>query len=179
MRVECPHCHAVFDVPAAILAKARVLRCANCGERWNPPAAPAEAAVEETRERAGDIREAEGAAPESPVFGKEAPEAAAAEVPRAESPPSGPPSGPPPSAGRADPAAVLASVRASARASAAAVPVPKPERPGGRSGWIAAWILSLAVVGGGAAAAWHWKGSQIARLWSGGQPPPAAHVAAR
>ncbi|MBS1089116.1 zinc-ribbon domain-containing protein [Gluconobacter wancherniae] len=36
MRLECPHCHAVFEVPEVLLGKAKKLRCANCGETWEP-----------------------------------------------------------------------------------------------------------------------------------------------
>ncbi|QDH16391.1 zinc-ribbon domain-containing protein [Swingsia samuiensis] len=37
MRLECPHCHAVFEVPQNVIEQAHRLRCANCKESWSLP----------------------------------------------------------------------------------------------------------------------------------------------
>lgn len=34
MRLVCPHCAAAYDVPPALLAGRRAIRCARCGEEW-------------------------------------------------------------------------------------------------------------------------------------------------
>lgn len=38
MRITCPNCAAVYDVPAERLAGGRTVRCARCGSGWMPPA---------------------------------------------------------------------------------------------------------------------------------------------
>ena len=38
MRITCPNCAAVYDVPAERLAGGRTVRCARCGSGWVPPA---------------------------------------------------------------------------------------------------------------------------------------------
>ena len=37
MRITCPNCAAVYDVPAERLAGGRTVRCARCGSGWVPP----------------------------------------------------------------------------------------------------------------------------------------------
>jgi predicted Zn finger-like uncharacterized protein len=46
MRLVCPHCAAAYDVPPALLAGRRAIRCARCGEEWVEPGAPSPAAEE-------------------------------------------------------------------------------------------------------------------------------------
>lgn len=53
MRIICPACAAVYEVPAALLGDAqRALRCARCGKEWVPhaEAAPAAGAAPPTPE---------------------------------------------------------------------------------------------------------------------------------
>ncbi|MFT8353185.1 MAG: hypothetical protein ABF617_01140 [Gluconobacter japonicus] len=38
---------------------------------------------------------------------------------------------------------------------------------GSTGGWLAAWGVSLAMVGGGAVAAWHWRAGELVHLWPG------------
>ncbi len=40
MRTVCPSCQAAYDVPAAVLASGRTLRCARCGADFTPEAPP-------------------------------------------------------------------------------------------------------------------------------------------
>lgn len=44
MRIACPNCAAVYDVPDQALVRPRVLRCARCGHEWDSPPLPPEAA---------------------------------------------------------------------------------------------------------------------------------------
>jgi predicted Zn finger-like uncharacterized protein len=45
MRITCPACHATYDVPAAMLARAPArVRCARCAEEWAPEELQAAAA---------------------------------------------------------------------------------------------------------------------------------------
>ncbi len=41
MRIVCPACTAIYDVPEARLAPGRAVRCARCGTDWLPLAAEA------------------------------------------------------------------------------------------------------------------------------------------
>ncbi len=47
MRTVCPSCQAAYDVPEAVLASGRTLRCVRCGGDFTPesPAAPATSVV--------------------------------------------------------------------------------------------------------------------------------------
>jgi len=50
MRIVCPSCAAVFDVPKMRLTPGQEVRCARCGTDWTPledPSPPADAAVAE------------------------------------------------------------------------------------------------------------------------------------
>ncbi len=38
MKIVCPACDAAYDVPAAVLAAPRKMRCARCGHDWVPSA---------------------------------------------------------------------------------------------------------------------------------------------
>ncbi len=49
MRIICPACAAVYEVPAALLGDTpRALRCARCGNEWVPHAEPAAQAQPDT-----------------------------------------------------------------------------------------------------------------------------------
>ena len=36
MRIDCPSCHASYDVPDRLLRSGRTVRCARCGAEWSP-----------------------------------------------------------------------------------------------------------------------------------------------
>ncbi|WP_159995782.1 zinc-ribbon domain-containing protein [Roseomonas sp. 18066] len=40
MRIECPDCAAAYDVPEALVAPGREVRCVRCAHGWVPRAAP-------------------------------------------------------------------------------------------------------------------------------------------
>lgn len=61
MRITCPNCAAVYDVPAERLAGGRTVRCARCGSGWVPPAG--ESGLEPPP---APVAEPEVAAPELP-----------------------------------------------------------------------------------------------------------------
>lgn len=42
MRLVCPHCDAAYDVPPALLAGRRAVRCARCGREWTEQTEPAD-----------------------------------------------------------------------------------------------------------------------------------------
>jgi predicted Zn finger-like uncharacterized protein len=47
MRIHCPACNAAYDVPEALLAAGKPVRCAKCGAIWTPEfALPPEPAPE-------------------------------------------------------------------------------------------------------------------------------------
>lgn len=153
MRIECPHCHAVFEVPEALAKGVKRLRCANCGDSWEL-GAPAASKPEEGPE--GSV-----AAPE--VF--EVPEEEAAAAPAvAESPASG-------TEGAFRATGAMAS-RSNARRSAvlhsrsagevqAPADTAGPSMIGSTGAWIAAWGASLVLTGGGVAALWYCKGAGV------------------
>ncbi|KXV64550.1 zinc-ribbon domain-containing protein [Gluconobacter oxydans] len=151
MRIECPHCHAVFEVPEALAKGVKRLRCANCGDSWEL-GAPAASKPEEAPQGAV-------AAPE--VF--EVPEEEAAPV-VAESPVSG-------TEGTFRATGAMAS-RSNARRSAvlhsrsagevqAPADTAGPSMIGSTGAWIAAWGASLVLAGGGVAALWYCKGAGV------------------
>ncbi len=61
MRIVCPNCQATYEVPDALLAGGKAVRCARCGAEWAPlaaaaaptpePAEPLPAATPEDHER--------------------------------------------------------------------------------------------------------------------------------
>ena len=42
MRLSCPACEALYDVPDSLIGEGRLLRCARCEQEWlvTPPAPP-------------------------------------------------------------------------------------------------------------------------------------------
>ncbi|AHK70210.1 hypothetical protein AD931_09350 [Gluconobacter oxydans] len=151
MRIECPHCHAVFEVPEALAKGVKRLRCANCGDSWEL-GAPAASKPEEA---------SEGAVATPEVF--EVPEEEAAPV-VAESPVSG-------TEGAFRATGAMAS-RSNARRSAvlhsrsagevqAPADTAGPSMIGSTGAWIAAWGASLVLAGGGVAALWYCKGAGV------------------
>jgi predicted Zn finger-like uncharacterized protein len=73
MRITCPNCAAVYDVPAERLAGGRTVRCARCGSGWVPPVG----------ESALEPQPVPAATPE--VAKRELPEAAIPSLPEPES----------------------------------------------------------------------------------------------
>jgi predicted Zn finger-like uncharacterized protein len=69
MRIACPHCHATYDVPDALLAGGgKQVRCARCGKEWSPAAGDTRASsVEATAPSAARVARARPAAPPPPV----------------------------------------------------------------------------------------------------------------
>ena len=43
MRIDCPSCAAIYDVPDAKLAGRKTVRCVRCGHQWVPGPVPAPA----------------------------------------------------------------------------------------------------------------------------------------
>jgi predicted Zn finger-like uncharacterized protein len=39
MRIACSSCSATYDVPDSLVTPGRIVRCARCGNEWNPVAA--------------------------------------------------------------------------------------------------------------------------------------------
>ncbi len=70
MRIHCPACAAAYDVPEALLAAGKPVRCAKCSEIWTPAlevAAPPPPAAEEPFEPAPpDLPPAAPPPPEPP-----------------------------------------------------------------------------------------------------------------
>ncbi|ANQ42697.1 hypothetical protein BAR24_15340 [Gluconobacter oxydans] len=151
MRLECPHCHAVFEVPQALLDHARRLRCANCGESWDA--------------------EASAAMPDEEGHGVEDAVASLAEPDEGTEPGAGPLKQQ--SAGVCSLAAREIERRQSVLHSRAPVgPVAASAAPvrhmiGSTGSWLAAWGVSLVMVGCGAVAVWHWKAGEVSHLWPG------------
>ncbi|EHH67649.1 zinc-ribbon domain-containing protein [Gluconobacter morbifer] len=158
MRIECPHCHAVFEVPEAMVERATRLRCANCGDSWTLESVPRSAGEE---------------AAENPVFA--APEVQPEEAvgngpssPEMEQPVEGSPS-------PVSQATKTMSLRDTGRRhgllhshSAEKGAVSSGSGPlGTLTAWMAAWGVSLALVGGGSLAFWHWKGPVLVQLFAG------------
>ncbi|WP_215750759.1 MULTISPECIES: zinc-ribbon domain-containing protein [unclassified Gluconobacter] len=144
MRVECPHCHAVFEVPDSLLEQARRLRCANCGDSW-----PLQEAHEP--ELADDLSslKTETEEPSGPEASQSCPVGL--------------------STSEARDAAKHAFVLHSRTVTHG---LGKPETVGTKmigslGAWSAAWGLSLVVIGGGVAALWHWKAGELVTLWPG------------
>jgi predicted Zn finger-like uncharacterized protein len=145
MRLACPSCQAKYEVPDALLSEGgRRLRCARCATDWfvGAPAA------------SGDVTASGVASSPQP--------AGAAEPARGEaSVPLGPP--------------VPISLRAEPRPSAASRPETRPPAPVVRGGAgagvvVLAWVLSLAVLGGAAAACYRWR-AEVMATW-----PPSQRV---
>lgn len=42
MRITCPSCHAIYEVPDALLGDAHKVRCARCAFEWTPQSAAAQ-----------------------------------------------------------------------------------------------------------------------------------------
>lgn len=61
MRIECPHCHAVFEVPEAMAKGVKRLRCANCGDSWEmtAPVVTAQESVPEATPAVFEVPEEE------------------------------------------------------------------------------------------------------------------------
>jgi predicted Zn finger-like uncharacterized protein len=160
MRLACPNCQATYDIPDALLgAGGRRLRCARCAADWvaDPAAAldaPAASVVPP---------------PVSPVaVGSLAERAMDAAAPAPGPSPAKPdpatvkndpiPSIPGPSIPGATRASLVAGSRGEARPIAARPPVRRP----GVAVVAFAWVLSFAILGGAAAAAYVWRADVMA-----------------
>lgn len=156
MRVECPHCHAVFEVPQTLLGNARRLRCANCGESWDLEIPQAEHIVEE----------------EAPLFSEMLSDEQSEKVPD-----NGSGSLKRQSVGVESLAAReidrRQSVLHSRTINAASAPslASAQNMIGSTTAWLAAWGISLMTVGTGAFAVLHWKAGEVCRLL-----PAVGHV---
>lgn len=141
MKITCPNCTASYEVPEAVLAAKRAVRCARCGNNWVPeaegevPAAP----------DAGRLAEMQPA----PVAPDVAPAAAAASAvldaaPEADLPAAKPPAptetnttAQSPVSPQPEPASVAVDRRVTPDADTAA---PRTKAP------VAAWIASVALL---------------------------------
>lgn len=151
MRIECPHCHAVFEVPEALAKGVKRLRCSNCGDSWELMA-PAVTKPEETQERPAVARDVFDVLKEE------------SEIPAviAESPTSG-------AEGTFRVTDVMAGRNSARRStvlhsrSAGEVRMPAdaagPLLIGSKGAWVAAWGASLVLAGSGVAALWYCKGA--------------------
>ncbi|GGG33350.1 hypothetical protein GCM10010964_21530 [Caldovatus sediminis] len=169
MRLTCPTCAAVYEVPDRLLADGarRPVRCTRCGAVW----APAAAEPGEPQAMAGEAP-ARPASPETGAPpGRAAPAAPRGEMPAFQTVPPAPPWS---AAGAAE---------AAPRPLRAPPPRPPqwiaeerrsfagpPARDGGRFALVAAWLASLALVAGGIAALWLWR-AEVVALW-----PPAGRL---
>jgi predicted Zn finger-like uncharacterized protein len=150
MRIACPGCNAMYDVPDAMLAGGtRTVRCARCSSEWKPQPVATEAPLP-TEAADADIS-----------FDAPAPHDDAS---TADSDAGGPVD---PNTGMR-----VRAMRAPARppASLPAAAAPKAPRRGAMAIAIAAWAASLLVlaVAGGAAVSWR---SQVIAAW-----PPSERV---
>lgn len=149
MRIVCPSCAAVFDVPKVRLAPGQAVRCARCSTDWTPLALPEPA----SDTPAAEPPEPPGIAVEPP---KPEPAGAHAAAPMANQPTSGP------SVQRHATQGHLPSIRSVldrlnlTTATEAAL--------------IAAWAVSIALVVGMAWAAVAWRG-EVMHAW-----PPSERI---
>jgi predicted Zn finger-like uncharacterized protein len=68
MKITCPSCAATYEVPEAVLAAKRAVRCARCGNNWVPGAdwSPGDAAATQATEATLAPTPAEPAAATAP-----------------------------------------------------------------------------------------------------------------
>jgi predicted Zn finger-like uncharacterized protein len=137
MRIACPACEAIYDVPDAMLAGGtRVVRCARCGNEWLP-------------------------------LPTEEPETDAASGPAPSAKPVAAPPADLDQPGRHEPRLNPLRPRAEARLERPSPPPePEPELPprAAGAGAVAAWVLSLLVLAAVAAAAVTWR-AQVMAMW--------------
>lgn len=154
MRLECPHCHAVFEVPQTLLDHARRLRCANCGESWDLANPDVEHVVPDEEEHAE----------KDFVALKQEPDQSAD---------NGSGSLKRQSAGVSSLAGRESERRQSVLHSRAPVGLVAASETtvrhmiGSTGSWLAAWGVSLVMVGCGVVAVWHWKAGEMSHLWPG------------
>src|SRR5271166_412945 len=167
MRIACPNCSAEYEVPPAMIGAGKSVRCARCRTVWyvggsQTPATPPPSAAT----AAGAAHPAPTVAPMAIPIAVPAPVASPAVVPptvavEAEHPEAAEAEvAPPDDTAMAD---LMSEVRGRRRRMA---PV------------LAAWVLSLAVVGGGLAAAYKYRGD-VMDAWPASQRVYAALGIAR
>ncbi|MBF0888546.1 hypothetical protein HKD19_08310 [Gluconobacter sp. LMG 1745] len=151
MRIECPHCHAVFEVPEAMAKGVKRLRCANCGDSWEMTASAAAVVQESVPEATPAVFEVPEEESSSKPDVVDAPSSVSEGTFRATGAMAGR------NAERRS--AVLHSRSAGdvqARAEQAG-----PSMIGSTGLWVAAWGASLVLAGSGAAALWYCKGAGV------------------
>ncbi|GBQ83244.1 zinc-ribbon domain-containing protein [Gluconobacter albidus] len=157
MRIECPHCHAVFEVPEAMAKGVKRLRCANCGDSWEmaaPVATTSHEVLSEAAPTVFEVPEEESAGKpvvaEKPASGTEGTFRATGAM-----------------AGRniARRSAVLHS-RSTGDVQAPA-DLSGPSMIGSTGLWAAAWGASLVLAGSGVAALWYCKGAGLFGFFPG------------
>lgn len=178
MRIQCPDCAAAYEVPEAMLVPGRPVRCARCGQRWQPLATgrPAPAATAPDDPGPAPSADIAGSAPvEAAEEGESAPLPAVPAGSRRRHPLRPRPRLAP--APEADPDRVLMAEPARALLSppeGTAMMLPAPLPPAApRAGLVApllAWLASLLLVGGALAALWLWREEAMA-AW-----PPLARL---
>jgi predicted Zn finger-like uncharacterized protein len=99
MRIQCPSCAAVYDVPDTLLPTSRVVRCAACAHDWTavpaaPPAPEPEAPAAAEPEPLPEPAAPEPAPPSDPAV-EDVPTPAAMDRLAASYPPKSPPRRPP------------------------------------------------------------------------------------
>ncbi|MFT8809775.1 zinc-ribbon domain-containing protein [Gluconobacter sp.] len=158
MRIECPHCHAVFEVPEALAKGVKRLRCANCGDSWEVAATAVEP------EAASDVPVSDpvpAAAPDAFEVPEEESDIAPVVAEAAESGKGGQSRAAGGMAKRNSPrrSAVLHS--RSAGDVQTRMDTTRPSMIGSTGVWIAAWGASLVLAGSGVAALWYCKSAGI------------------
>jgi len=123
MRIECPSCQAVYEVPDALLTGGpRLVRCARCAKDWQPT--PMQPDPPATASEPAPPQPPQAAAPATPTA-----------VPKPE--PGVPPAPPPPRPAR--PPTPLRPI------DGPRIPTTSP-RPAGRAKVVMAWLLSVAAL---------------------------------
>ncbi|WP_408874486.1 zinc-ribbon domain-containing protein [Gluconobacter sp. OJB] len=149
MRIECPHCHAVFEVPEAMAKGVKRLRCANCGDSWAMTgSAAAQESVPEVAPTVFEVPEEENdskpAVVEVSSTGSEGAFLATGAM-----------------AGRnAERRSAVLHSRSAGDVQARAE-LEGPSMIGSAGLWVAAWGGSLVLAGSGVAALWYWKGAGV------------------
>jgi predicted Zn finger-like uncharacterized protein len=158
MRLACPSCRAVYEIPDALIGGSRRLRCARCPAEWVATPAPEAPAAAQGRPDDAAARAGLG-------------ERVAAESAAAAPASIGPTSLPPPTS---DPAPSLRpearpSLVSGGRPETRPAPAAQPRRARALT-TVLAWLLTFAVLGAGAASCYRWRGEVMA-AW-----PPSQRV---
>ncbi|MCQ9155496.1 zinc-ribbon domain-containing protein [Acidomonas methanolica] len=167
MRIVCPKCDAVYEVPSALVSTSRRLQCSRCGAGWfMTPEEKAEGGETESLTAESVPPQLEESGPEDQSGVEDEPEWAgpigAGEHPEEQEPPAV--------------AATVTPLFAERPVSPDSRPITPPAAPpsrqplGGPVFWSVAWSASLAGVAGGVALLWHAR-NWIETIW-----PPGARL---